>query len=247
MKFEGILRDVVAPGPHLLDLGDPRSGDRHPRAHPETLQAHTEVGCRERRVVAVVAQRVVVVVGYQDVDVAVAVRVEAGDTAPLPAVGQPGCLGLVDEPPFSVRSEQANAVVHVVVVLLVVLLAPAVDVEDVLVAVVVEVGETGCPAPAAVGDAGIVGDVGEGAGAVVGVETVAVADQLVGAGAGPVDRGHEPVEVAVVVVVDDRSAHSGLILDDFAVRRQREAAVAVVAEHLAGAEVGRHQEIEVAV
>ena len=59
--------------------------------------------------------------------------------------------------------------------------------------------------------------------------------------------GHEPVHVAVVVVVADRGAHACLVDDHVGVGPRREGPVAVVEQDLAAIEVRHHQQVTVAV
>ena len=142
-------------------------------------------------------------------------------------------LGVVEEPD------------GVAAVVLAIKHAPAVDVQDVDVAVVVEVRSAGAPRPAAVVDLCRQSHVPEHAVAFVAVEAVAVLAATLHVEV--VDGGDEPVHVAVVVVVAHRGAHARLVDDDVLVGDVGEGAGVVVEEHLALLEVGRHQEISVAV
>ena len=112
-------------------------------------------------------------------------------------------------------------------------------------AVVVEVREAGAPAPAALAHAGGIGRVLEAAVAPVAVEPVA-GGAVAGASVRVVDAGHEPVHVAVQVVVSRGGAHAVLVCDGGA-GDVGEARAGVVAQHLARAEVGGQQEVGVAV
>ena len=122
-------------------------------------------------------------------------------------------------------------------------------------AVVVEVGEAGTPAPAATAGAGESGDIVEAAVAAVAVEAVAAlapgdAEQGRGeveiGGSGVVNAGDKPVEVAVVVVVTHRTAHAVFIADS-GIGGAQQVAVALVQIYLAGLEVGGHQHVGPAV
>ncbi len=113
--------------------------------------------------------------------------------------------------------------------------------EDVLVAVVVEVLTTRAPTPVSLAGSGggrlILEDVPDAV--LVAVHAVAVA-----ATRDVVNARHEPVEVAVEIVVADGCAHAVLVGDDRWVGHVGECAIRVVEEHLAVAEVGRQSDVE---
>ena len=122
---------------------------------------------------------------------------------------------------------------------------PAVGVVDVEVAVVFEVQETASPAPAAVGDAGLVGHIDKRP-VVVPVQAIAdpryVRRHIVADGA---NAAHEPVEIAVAVVVADRRTHAVAVDDHLVVGDVAERGVGVVDEHLGGVEVRDHEDVGV--
>ena len=184
------------------------------------------------------------VVGYQHVDIPVALHVEAGDAPALGVVGQADVPGAFpkDDVAGSGVVEKPDGIVAVVLALHDV---PAVDVQDVDVPVVVEVRRAGTPCPAAVVHLGRHREVPELPGAVVAVEPVAELAPALDVEV--VDGGDEPVHVAVAVVVADRGTHAGLVDDDVLIGDVGECAVAVVQEDLALLEVGCHQEVAVAV
>ena len=154
MHLQGILGDVVATGPQLAQLtflgrgnGDPGTDALGIGSVGVEFDAEVTVG--RLGVVAVVDQMVGTVVHDHDVDVAVAVGVEAGDAAALALGDETDLLGPFVENAVAPGVVEANLVVGEVLVELPV---PAVDMEDVQMAVVVEVGEATAPAPAAVLD-----------------------------------------------------------------------------------------------
>ena len=102
-------------------------------------------------IVAVVDQVIGTVVHDHDVDVAVAFGVEAGDSATLALVDETDLFGALVEDAVAPGVEEPDLVDGEVLVEFVV---PAVDMEDVEMAVVVEVREATAPAPAAVLDLG---------------------------------------------------------------------------------------------
>ena len=181
----------------------------------------------------------------ENIHVAVVVEVRTDGGVALLTVRDARLLGLLGEGSVSRRHEQA-AGIHVELVRREGLY-PAVGVVDVEIRVVVEVGETRRPAPAAVVHAGGVGYVLEQAIVIV-VEPVAQLEALIAGGVGPApDGGDEPVEIAVVVVIAEGGSHAVAIHDDTAVGDVSEGTVGVVEIDHRGEEVPRDHQVGVAV
>ena len=245
MHFGGILRGEIVAGAHFAHLcaacraqGDPRPHRARVAGGAHQFDAQVVVGAAQ--VVAVETQRVFAVVGERDVEVAISVRVVTGHAASEIRLGQAHLRRLLREGAVAVRVVEQHGVG------LEPRQVPAVRVEDVQMAVVVEIRKAASPTPIPFHHAGFVGAVFKHAVASVAVQSVAGADEAAVQGLA-VDRGDEPVHVAVVVVVANGGAHAVFVRYDVSVRYPRERAVAIVLVHLAGAEIPRHQQIQVAV
>ena len=199
------------------------------------------------RVAAVVAveTRRLLVVGDKQVQVSVPVVVEGHHSPALAGIRDAELSAPLGERAVAVGDEAARRIClerpRWVV--------PAVHVEDVEVAVVVEIGEGAAPSPPPVAHPGPLGDVLEHP--VAGIPVEPVPARVPGVRSGVAvripDARYEPVEVSVVVVVPDRTAHAVLVGDHAAVRDVAERAVAVVEKDPARAEVARDEEIRPAV
>ena len=239
------LGEVALAQAHFGELAS--GGAFHQHAGADALgvavrsgQVDGEVGVAVGVVVAEHGGRFAVV-GDEHVHLAVVVVVRAGHAASLVGVVEAQRRGPLGERAVAVGHEQAR---RVRLELAAAFVGVAVGVEQVRMAVVVEVREARAPAPAALAHAGVVGGVLEHARAVVAVQTVA----------GPVgghlripDAGDEPVQVPVLVVVRHRAAHAVLVADHVGGEIGEGVAAGDVAQHLAGAEVAGEQQVRIAV
>ena len=248
---------VAVAEPHLLDLAARCGVDDH--AGADGLRVGMPAGEVDREPVVTGLEDVAIdggrgaQVGDEDVDPAVAVVVRAHDAPALARVIDAELDPALREGAVAVRHEQARAVLQELEHALrevrdirVRARMPAVGVEEVGMAVVVEVRQAGAPAPAALAHAAGVGRVLERAGPVdVPVETVP-RGAVPGALERGEDAGHEPVDIPVVVVVAGGGAHAVLVGQD-RLAGLDEGQAAVVAQDLARAEVAGQQQVGVAV
>ena len=160
------LRQVARPQTDLLDLPARRRVHRHTR--PDPLPVVKAARQRHRKPAMAVVDRIAVnggrrpVVGDEDVHAAVAVIVRAHDAAPLAPMLDPQLRAPLRKRPVAVRHEQTRTVrlefdhrgrvppfsridAH----------EPAIGVEDVGMAVIVEIRKTRPPGPAALAHAGL--------------------------------------------------------------------------------------------
>ena len=185
------------------------------------------------------------VVGDEDVDPAVGVVVGAHHAPALARVVDPERRGALDERAVAVGHEQARGVGCELARIrggagacAERLVEPAVGDEQIGVAVIVEVCETGAPRPPREPHPRRVGGVFERPRTVdVPVQPVSGAAEL-GAVVRVVDAGDEPVQIAVAIVVRHRRPHP-VVVDEVPRR--------VVAQHLARAEIAREQDVRIAV
>ena len=264
MQGRRSLGQIGAAETDLLDLPTPARMHRDPGTDGERVRMPALEIDRQPAIVRpediAVDRRRRVVVGDQDVDPAVAVIVGADRAPALARVADAQFGRALGEGAVSVRHEQPGGIVEERGVLPVpsdifllqpvsVRLGPghavAIGVEEVDMAVIVEIGETRPPAPAALPDAGGVRRILEPAVAAISVEPVA-GRAFSGPAIRVVDAGHEPVHVAVAVVVPNRGAHAVLVGDD-GIADVSEAPAAFVQQHLAGPEIARQQDVRVAV
>ena len=162
---------------HLANLCPKGGGNRDKCTDAESvraaiLESNAEIVIRIAAVVAVVNEMVLIVVRQNDVDVAIAISVEASHTASQFHVGQPSGSGCLHKRAVTLRMEKANLIDRVVVQSSSFTTLPAVDVKNVEVAIVVEVGKTTAPAPTTIGNTRHVRYVFERAGTIVAVKPV---------------------------------------------------------------------------
>ena len=182
VDLEGTMGNVVAAPAEVANLGTVGGGDGNPRAQPEVIRGGPFEPDRE---VVVVVRRLVPVqhdigrgvVRDQDIDVAVAVEIEARDPASLGVVGETDLAG--DLPKHHVGPGVVEEPEGATPVVLAIDQVPAVDVQYVQIAVILEVRSAGSPPPSAILHARRKGDVHEFT-VVVSIEEVAevVAVQL---------------------------------------------------------------------
>ena len=249
------LGEVGAAEADLTDLG---AGGR---AHRDPCADGARVGVAAREVdrepVVAPFEHVAIdrgrgaVVGDQDVHAAVAVVVGADDAPSLAAVIDAELSGPLGEGAVAVGHEEPRRILEergdlplLAGRVLDVFAEPAVGEKQVPVAVVVEVGEAGTPAPPAFANAGGIGRVFEAAVADIAVEPIARGAEA-GTAVRIVDAGYEPVHVPVQVVVPHGGAHAVLVGDGGT--GDVGEATAFVPQHLARAEVGGQQDVGVAV
>ena len=174
MRFEWIVRGVVVGSAHGTDLcpvGHPGfdQGAHAGRVRSQRRDLDREVVVVVLGVVAVVDDVVRAGIGEDDIDIAVAFRIEARDAPALPTVFEPEIGRPLFEGSVPLGIEEAHRDVAKIRSRV---LAPAIYLEDVEIAVVVEVGRTGSPPPAAIGDVGSLGGVFEDTGSGVAVQAV---------------------------------------------------------------------------
>ena len=247
VRLGRILRDEVASGAELADLRATAGADRD--ARPDRLAIRGMSAQRDGQVMPGVAAVVPeeakgsLVVGHEEVEVAIPVVVEGDDATSLAGVVDAELGRALREGRVAVRHEDPRRVEVELRRHGARERTPPVHVHEVEVPVVVQVRERAPPAPVPDPDARLVGAVLEGRVAEVPIQAIPRDPPgPFGDAVRVPDARHEPVEASVAVVVADGGAHPVLVRDD---RRGhiREGAVAGVPQDLARAEVRGHEEI----
>ena len=248
MDGELARRQIARAAAHEPLIGRPAHGHHHPG--PEAVGGQQGVGAGVQRDAKPVAgvERVVAVVGqlprvggHEDIQVAVVVGVEVDERAALAGVIETGVVGDLGE-------HRATLVVKELAPFVDPLAAgggPAVDLENIQPRVVIEVHRNGPPSPAPVVHPGGDGALDEQVIALAHVQHVA---GVVRGRRLAVNRRDVPVEPPVVVEVSDGLTHAVVVEPGpRAPRLVGEGAVTIVHEVPAGLEVGRDQQLRVAV